>query len=75
MRNSRICQHKHGNHNLKVNYTLVFQNIGSNSSTDEYVTSKVQVGVKEISRWSQIDCTHPHEAYSPFTHGISNKWS
>ena len=49
--------------------------IGSKSFTEEYVNSKVQVWVKEISRFSQIACSYPHEAYAAFTHGISNKWS
>ena len=49
--------------------------IGSKSFTEEYVRNKVCTWVEEVKSLACIAATHPHSAYSVFTHGLSSRWT
>ena len=49
--------------------------IGSKSFTEEYVRKKVCTWVEEAKSLACIAATHPHSAYSAFTHGLSSRWT
>ena len=49
--------------------------IGSKSFTEEYVRNKVCTWVEEVKSLASIAATHPHSAYSAFTHGLSSRWT
>ena len=49
--------------------------IGSKSFTEEYVRKKVCTWVEEVKSLACNAATHPHSAYSAFTHGLSSRWT
>ena len=48
--------------------------LGSREFTEEYVADKVQSWVSEVSALAEIANSHPHAAYSVFTHGLIGRW-
>ena len=49
--------------------------IGSRRFAEEYVAEKVKLWLKEIRVPSNFAQTHPHSAYTAFTHGVIHKWN
>ena len=49
--------------------------LGSRSFTEEYVTSKVTIWVKEMEKLTTFASSQPHAAYAAFTHRLSRKWT
>ena len=49
--------------------------IGTRSFTKSYVSKKVKMWSEEILTLSSIAETHPHSAYSAFTHSVRHRWS
>jgi len=49
--------------------------IGFQSFTESYVSKKVKTWSDEILSLSKIAETHPHSAYSAFTHSVRHCWS
>ena len=49
--------------------------IGTRSFTESYVSNKVKMWSEEILSLSNIAETHPHSAYSAFTHSIKHRWN
>ena len=49
--------------------------IGSQFFSDAYVSAKVKGWTEEVLTLSDIAKSHPHAAYSAFTHGVMHKWT
>ena len=49
--------------------------IGTRSFTEIYVSKKVKMWSEEILTLSNIAETHPHSAYSAFTHSVKHRWN
>ena len=49
--------------------------IGTRSFTESHVSNKVKMWSEEILSLSNIAETHPHSAYSAFTHSIKHRWN
>ena len=47
--------------------------IGKRAFTEEYVSRKVQMWLEEIRTSSNIAQSHPHIAYSTFTHSVKHQ--
>jgi len=48
--------------------------IGSRSFAESYVSKKAKMWSEEILTLSSIAETHPHSAYSAFTHSVRHRW-
>ena len=49
--------------------------LGSPSFVASFVKERVSTWAKELDLLSDISITHPHAAYSAFTHGFIGKWN
>ena len=48
--------------------------IGPDQMKDSFVQTKVEGWIAELEELSSIANTHPHVAFSAFSHGIVSKW-